>query len=787
MQNHSLCDLLGRLHKYAVTPIEFRNVNIRRKGRYLPFVEDSNLMEEYGFNGDKHFNLRYCLNALISRGGVVKDLILLDIQERDNFLQEVQKSYDRDPDLTIDILEQLLCQIDESQSPDNLTHMFCRIQTSGRISAALQKTRNINWEAQGYVRVRKVIITPLRKLFITSELMMGNRVLRKFGVDRFLRVIFRDEDGMRMSKSTGNAVMENCVKRILKDGLRVLEKHYIMVGSSNSQLRDNGCYLVEGDIDEAVKIRKSMGKFKIEKVPKMMARIGQCFTQSKLSNIRLERNLYRTIPDFENGKKKNDELYCFSDGVGRISFSCASRISKDLNCRDTVPSCFQFRFRGFKGVLSVNPALDLVNDFCERNNVDNLNFEVEFRPSQEKFRGPREEFIEIVKYSTPTSVCLNKPMINILDQVSLKQSPQTHKRITKHIQMLLNRHVNHIMACLNYEKYARAAISEFPQLIMVQHLYDFSLVQEPFFRSMLRAWSKSMLCTFLLHSCVHFLVNLLAKLLAKMKIQIPTHSGRTMFGVVDESGILQHGQVFIQYTCNILEKLPSPTAQRKILEGQVLLTKNPAVVSGDVRIFEAIDVPSLRHLVDVVVFPQSGPRPHPDEMAGSDLDGDEYSVIWDEGLFLDRNEDPFDYSEGIATVTENDSLVLDDDNDGERLQSMMTDFFVQYITQDSIGQISNAHLANSDLYGIESQASWSFLIEISSIFQVCRNIAVKHNQSVDFPKTGIPPETLIRTWNVERDLPPEKVQFFPDFMAKHGFLSYNSRNLLGILHRSEYP
>ncbi|KJH48007.1 RNA dependent RNA polymerase [Dictyocaulus viviparus] len=293
------------------------------------------------------------------------------------------------------------------------------------------------------------------------------------------------------------------------------------------------------------------------------------------------------------------------------------------------------------------------------------------------------------------------------------------------------------------------------------------------------------------HDCrnkLKTILSILAKQMRKQQIQIPFDKGRTMFGVVDETGQLQYGQIFAQYTENINLKTPPPNASRKILTGKVLLTKNPCIVPGDVRVFTAVDIPALHHLCDVVVFPIHGPRPHTDEMAGSDLDGDEYVVIWDKDLLLDRNEEPFDYT---ADNSEAKPIVE------ETLTDDMADFYVKYITQDSVGTISNSFLFQADLYGIKSE--------------VCHRLAKKISQAVDFTKTGLPPEPLVKKWsiginyinvfvflrmaaieihifftdeNTGKEIPPEKSERHPDFhFGNDRHPVYRSSRLLGMIYR----
>ncbi|GMR61525.1 hypothetical protein PMAYCL1PPCAC_31720, partial [Pristionchus mayeri] len=527
------------------------------------------------------------------------------------------------------------------------------------------------------------------------------------------------------------------------------------------------------------KIRKNMGRLdELTNVAKFMARMGQCFTQSRAVNTGLPKDTSNFTFDISGGNSADNggEMYTFSDGCGQISLEYLKKIAIDLklpNC----PSVIQFRHRGFKGVLSLHPTLDEINAlkrklkyFTEEEIEENgskivlVTYEerdedgnfykllnCRFRKSQMKFEtNPATDF-EVVKFSAPTSVALNKPFINILDQVSEKQSHAAHSRLCDRVEELLHRQLRLMADTLVREKPCRDKLKELPRRVSIDCLSrqrGFALATEPYFRSLVKAANRCMI----------------KKQLNKEQIQIPVNLGRTMFGCIDETGLLQYRQVFVQYHVNIAAKTPKASAAKIVHKGPTLITKNPCISSGDVRMFYAVDIPALRHLVDVIVFPMHGPRPHPDEMAGSDLDGDEYSVIWDPKLFLERNEEA-----SVFTKEQSSAMPLQMKLDDEGLQK----FFIDYLTQDSVGMIANAHLINSDMWGLESK--------------VATILAKKHSKAVDYPKTAVAPEALTKNWTKGEEtgveIPPQRAHRKPDFMQSHRDPVYASSRLIGRIYR----
>uniref|UniRef100_A0A183CBH6 RNA-directed RNA polymerase n=1 Tax=Globodera pallida TaxID=36090 RepID=A0A183CBH6_GLOPA len=635
-RSEDYCQLINRLAMATERSVEFRTFAPEKLFRFRAFVESPLVNEQCRKMCENNFKLQYMIAALLSRGAVVKDYLLSREEDRDEFIKRCGRDFQNDRAVSLEVMEQVLAEIDKRL--DSLHPALIYDWIFKRVSRSADAMRQIHEEntKEGYVRVRKVLITPSRMLFVAPELLMGNRVLRmdpmKYPLDTFLRVVFRDDDGRPVhATNVGAMLIDRFIGTKLRNCIIVAGRSFNYFGSSNSQMRDNGCYFINATVEQIREFRTKLGSFKIQSAPKMMSRLAQCFTQARETGIELERRFYSTSFDYQGGRDSKQEPYCFSDGVGKISYETALELSRELKLEDCVPSCYQIRFRGFKGVLSVDKNLDSFREWGREHGIKDTT-----DPNKRDWQK-----LEIVKYSSPVPICLNRPVNNILDQVSALQSKASHQRICNRVHLLLDLHLHALTRALMDETKARNKLGEFPKVILYDEIKDLNLTKEPFFRSMVSASVRASL----------------RKLRMKLQIPIPSSLGRAMFGIVDESGQLQYGQVFVRYTKNCALKLPGPTTERHVLRGPIMITKNPSIVAGDIRMFTAVDIPALHYLCDVVVFPRYGPRPHTDEMAGSDLDGDEYTVIWDEQLYLDRNEEAFDYTGVEAEAVNEEDLI----------------------------------------------------------------------------------------------------------------------------------
>ncbi|EEC12987.1 RNA-dependent RNA polymerase, putative [Ixodes scapularis] len=137
---------------------------------------------------------------------------------------------------------------------------------------------------------------------------------------------------------------------------------------------------------------------------------------------------------------------------------------------------------------------------------------------------------------------------------------------------------------------------------------------------------------------------------------------------------------------------------------------------------------------------------------GSDLDGDEYIVIWEPDLFFPgSNKTPMTFSDSSSVGSAD-----------ENLEEGMIKFICNYIINDNVGIMSNAHLA------------WSDQLEDGIFSPLCLGVAKKISTCVDFAKTGLA-SCLDRH---------EKPLLYPDFMEKGGSKdTYRSKRVLGHLYR----
>ncbi|KAM3387514.1 hypothetical protein ACQJBY_010388 [Aegilops geniculata] len=584
----------------------------------------------------------------------------------------------------------------------------------------------------------RIHITPSKIYCLGPEEEVSNYVVKhhKQYASDFARVTFVDEDWSKLfpdaiSARTGRGFFSQPLKTglyyrilsILKEGFSIGPKKYEFLAFSASQLRGSSVWMfASNDSLKAEDIRTWMGNFEdIRSVSKCAARMGQLFSSSRQTLEILPRDV-EEIPDIEvttDGSK-----YIFSDGIGKIS----ERLAKEMACRigldyTNPPSAFQIRYGGYKGVVAVDP-----------DSFRNLSL----RPSMKKFESKSRMF-NITSTSKSQPCYMNREVISLLSTLGIRDEifeSMQQNDMRELDEMLTNRE-----AALSVLGKIGSAETKTASQILLQG-YEPSL--EPYLLMILKAHQD----------------NRLTDIRTRCKIHVP--KGRVLIGCLDETGELEYGQVYIRITKNSKEQkdncqpyFAEDNGKEKtaVVVGKVAVSKNPCLHPGDIRVLEAVYDHGLyaKNLVDCVVFPQRGERPHPNECSGGDLDGDLYFITWDEKLIPEKVDLPMDYTAARPRIMDHVVTL-------EEIQK----YFVDYMINDSLGAISTAHLVHADRHPMKARSP------------ECLQLAALHSMAVDFAKSGAPAE-------MPRSLRPKE---YPDFMERWDKPSCISNGALGKLYRA---
>ncbi|EPE07136.1 rna-dependent rna polymerase [Ophiostoma piceae UAMH 11346] len=605
------------------------------------------------------------------------------------------------------------------------------VETEREIKEGLMIREGINNPASNLTPVFRAVVTPTRMTLHGPELENRNRVLRKFPNhhDYFVRVQFCDEDGqgLRFNSRIDLAKVYDRFRRIMIEGINIAGRTYKFLGWSHSSLRAHSMWFVapflnEGSLQTHFTIISALGNFNdIQSPARCAARIGQAFSETPFA-VPVERNgiaIYQ-IPDVTTPDKER----VYSDGVGTISWEAVKVILSHLPAgkRKAYPTCFQIRYAGAKGMLSLDTSLN--------------GKQIRLRPSMIKFESNEKANLEICDMaSQPIPLYTNRQLIKIMEDMGVPESwfVKLQEAALKELKYITKDSYN--MANFLKAQGVASAIKLHKVLLLADRLLlDYR--NDPFLRRATDA------------------IVLRELRLLKHKARMFVHLGITLFGVMDETGLLGEHEVYVTYTTKKGSKSqrysPPPVHGAKLL-----VTRSPALHPGDIQMATNVIPPEghpLYSLTNCIVFSKYGggnaspeqlaqtgkdaPRDLPSKLSGGDLDGDIFNVIWDpEVIDVDPPLDTFypaDYPRQRPAsigrpVTQED----------------IADFFIDFIKTDHLGAIATRHMILADQ------------LENGTLESKCIATAELHSTAVDFSKTGIPADL--------RNLP--KVKYRPDFLS----------------------
>jgi len=239
--------------------------------------------------------------------------------------------------------------------------------------------------------VSVVSSTEKQQITLRLETAPLNRVTKYEVLDRFILVSFSDFRLQWPANSPDGAPRPGTGRengdwktRMLVTGIRMNGVTYNFFGHSNSQQKSGSCFMFAATKDEIHAKIEAMGDLsKLKSVGKKAKRIGLLFSSAEAS-LEVPPERCEDIDDVA------DKDYIFTDGCGLMSIHFARLVAQLRHIvfrnRRYLPSVFQIRYRGYKGVLTLDMSLQ-------------GRTWVQFRKSMRKFKDAPDYSFAVVDYT----------------------------------------------------------------------------------------------------------------------------------------------------------------------------------------------------------------------------------------------------------------------------------------------------------------------------------------------------------------------------------------------------
>ena len=609
------------------------------------------------------------------------------------------------------------------------THYF--IDIMDYFSTELENTQDLKLQLieppTNYRSIEYVVITPSRVICHPPVIIQCSRLYRNYPDVRFVLVAFRDEQNQLLH----NKDLFDRVEEVLTNGFDVDGIRFYFLLSNPSQMRDQRAVFMQiREIDSHVNVlndirAKIIGKTVIYSEIKFLSRLG-LFSTSDIPMLQIDQSSVAEISDLRAG---NEQI--LTEGSGKLRHDLGREVSAKLGSKF---SALQIRLAGYKGVLIVANEED--TDFT---NTGLNKCKILVRPSMKKMDWT-DSSLNIVSIPTYERFFINHTFINLITSLRDPIGDWNPEPVIREL---------HTKAMIEYGRIFTDA--KLANKSLHSHLFNYSSDIEQYFDVRIEPYFLSLL------RCVYsFSVRSLLS-----KARIPLENGGLFMGIPDPIGVLEEGEIFVQFEKNGISQ---------IIEGPVILYKHPCLHPGDLLSPLAVNITELMHLQNVVVFPIRGRTSLPASTSGGDLDGDLYAVLWESSLIppqyslhpaLDYNEIAVRGQTHLRT-THKASLI----HDSENIQQRLSEAYCDVVSNDSLGKIANLHLALCDQ--LEDGACDPLAISVARLQSV----------AVDYPKTGVAPVLPHEVTGMLKD------KGFPDFMEKDGSQVYASTKLLGELYRN---